>query len=330
MAALAFPAALRPPSYIDLAISSSMFPWRCNIQPINTWGWSTLFWQHLPCHWSGLQLAQRFSISMIALRCLPLAYAKALFFPTPNQPHLPPTILPALQKTHILAAHLYNAFRHTQCKVEDTEMHSKDGKKTRGHHTDSRSILYTAHQTEQPKHECCLYVCFTSHTYSIILFQIHPHKSVHKNRHIQTWAHTKTSSVGLQQWGHGVLNLHLGALETSSNFSLRLLFLFLHLLLSCPSVIRFYFSLCNHVTSLSNITNSLPSILLSFFFCLLSLITKAIAFTDSLHLFILPASVWILKLQYLFFALYFPLKGEGNVTHNVEFRISKIFRMLIF
>lgn len=32
------------------------------------------------------------------------------FFLTPNQPHLPPTILPALQRAHIPA---YNAFRHT-------------------------------------------------------------------------------------------------------------------------------------------------------------------------------------------------------------------------
>lgn len=72
LAALAFPAALQPPYYIDLAISSSMFPWRCNIQHINTRGWSTLFWQHLPCHWSGLQLAPWFSISLSTLCCQPM------------------------------------------------------------------------------------------------------------------------------------------------------------------------------------------------------------------------------------------------------------------
>lgn len=35
-------------------------------------GWSTLFWQHLPCHWSGLQLAPWFSISMSTLCCQPM------------------------------------------------------------------------------------------------------------------------------------------------------------------------------------------------------------------------------------------------------------------
>lgn len=34
-------------------------------------------------------------------------------FPAANQPHLPPTILAALQRTHIPAIHLHNAFRHT-------------------------------------------------------------------------------------------------------------------------------------------------------------------------------------------------------------------------
>lgn len=59
-----------------------------------------------------------------------------------------------------------------------------------------------------------------------------------------------TSSTRLQQWGHGGLSLHLRALETSSNSCLLLLLLpFLLLLPSCPSVILFYFSLCNLVTN---------------------------------------------------------------------------------
>lgn len=35
------------------------------------------------------------------------------FFPTASQPHLPPTILPALRRTHTPATHLHDAFRHT-------------------------------------------------------------------------------------------------------------------------------------------------------------------------------------------------------------------------
>lgn len=111
------------------------------------------------------------------------------FFSTANQPQLPPTILLALQRTHIPAIHLYDVFRHTlRAKLNTLRCTTaKGGKKSHSTQTANLdSILYTAHQTEQPKHECWLYFCFISHTYSLILFQIHPHKSVHKNRHIQT------------------------------------------------------------------------------------------------------------------------------------------------
>lgn len=48
------------------------------ISSTSTQGWSTLFWQHLPCHWSGLQLAPWFSISMFTLCCQALAYTKPM------------------------------------------------------------------------------------------------------------------------------------------------------------------------------------------------------------------------------------------------------------
>lgn len=110
------------------------------------------------------------------------------FFPTANQPHLPSTILPALQWTHIPATHLHDAFRHTlRAKLNALGCTTaKREKNSWGLHTDSKSILCTAHQTDETKHECWLYFGFICHTYSLIWFQIHPHKSVHKNRHIQT------------------------------------------------------------------------------------------------------------------------------------------------
>lgn len=90
------------------------------------------------------------------------------FFPTPNQPHLPPTILLALQRTHIPAVHLHYAFTAKLKTPRCTTATTKGKKnKTWGHHTDSTSILYTAHQTKQPKQEL-LSVClhYISHLFT--------------------------------------------------------------------------------------------------------------------------------------------------------------------
>lgn len=87
---------------------------------------------------------------------------KHSFFPTPNQLHLPPTILPALQRTHIPALHLYNAFRHTlKAKLNTLRCITAKGKKNKtwGHHTDSRSILYVCCPSNRTAKTKMLSIC---------------------------------------------------------------------------------------------------------------------------------------------------------------------------
>lgn len=114
---------------------------------------------------------------------------KHSFFPTPNQLHLPPIILPALQRTHIPTLHLYNAFRHTlKAKLNTVRCTTAKGGKKQNLRTPHRQQIYFIRmlpikQNSQNKNAVYMFALYRT-LIPFFLFQIHPHKSVHKNRQI--------------------------------------------------------------------------------------------------------------------------------------------------